>query len=304
VIQAEPPVEGIPSGEESNAAPLVSAPAASSGSYNAGNTAGSGGAMPAVTVGQLRNMLVSPLMLTLSILISVSAFFSLVSGRVNIFAILYAIAFWISYASARGVETEMKTGGLKMNYYVSKAFMIVMWVVIGLVAAGVVIFSLCAVFGASIPTYRIFGNGVDLIPSFSDSFYGLAYGIPFPFDAAIINSAMLSASVYFVLLAFILLIICVLMVVIQIFYIRSISKFSRSVYNAALNGRGALIKAKAVRQWTFVLGIFSCLSIFGVGYDLGQNLAALSGACSGAAMIVGSIMMKKFFADPVSNNNM
>lgn len=284
--------ENTSSENTSPASPFIPAPAA--------ENAGQGGASaPFVTLGQIRAMLASPLMLTLCVLSSACAFFGLISGRVNIFAILYAIAFWLAYASARGTETEMKTGGLKMTYYVSKALMIVMWVAVGLVALGAVLASLGAMFGASIPSFRIFGSGFDFLPRFDGSFYGLAYGIEFPFDAA-----MISASLFFILLAFGLLVACVLMVIVQIFYIRSLCRFTRSLYSAALDGRGTLIKLKAARQWTFVLGILSCLSIFGVGYDLGQNLAALSGACGGAAMIVCAVMLKNFLATPASDTNM
>ncbi len=286
----ETPAEEAPAEEtERAAAPLAAAPMAAGGF---------GGAQPVLTVGQIRNMLASPLMLALCVLVSVSALFSLISGRVNVFAVLYAIAFWIAYSAARSLDTEMKPGGLKMNYYVSKAFMIVMWVAVGLVALGVVLASLAAMFGASLPGIRIFGSGIGILPS-SGSIYGLSHSLPFLFDTAAI-----SVSLYFVLIAFALLVACALMVVIQIFYFRSLCRFSRSLYFAANNGRGALIKTKAVRQWSFVLGIISCLSIFAVGWGLEQNLAALSGVCGGAAMIVGSVMMKKYLTYPISDTNM
>jgi hypothetical protein len=286
----ETPAEEAPTEEMARAAaPLGTAPMAAG---NAGN------AQPVLTVGQIRNMLASPLMLTLCVLVSVSALFGLLSGKINVFAVLYAIAFWIAYSAARSLDTELKPGGLKMNYYVCKAFMIVMWVAVGFVALGVVLASLGAMFGASIPALHIFGKGIAYFPR-TGSFYGLSHALPFPFDAAAI-----SVSLYLVLIASALLVACALMVVIQIFYFRSLCRFSRSLYFASLNGRGVLIKTKAVRQWSFVLGIISCLSIFAVGWEIEQNLAALSGVCGGAAMIVGSVMMKKYLTYPISDTNM
>ncbi|MEA4947452.1 MAG: hypothetical protein VB058_07835, partial [Oscillospiraceae bacterium] len=75
--------------------------------------------------------------LIISILVTFIAVVSLMDGWLNVFGILYAVACWLVYASAR--RNSEFLGGLGLGYGTTKALFIVNWVAVGiLVVSGLV----------------------------------------------------------------------------------------------------------------------------------------------------------------------
>lgn len=209
--------------------------------------------------------------LIVAILMSASTLMNLANKEINVFGILFTIAFWLLYATAKSSENEFKQTGLKLFSGTVKAVYIVLWVAVGILGVACILVLVGSSFLSSM-LYNYSGFGE----------FGGLYGM------------LAYASVG--LIAFICVFLIAFVIVMNIFFVKKIHKFAKSLCVSAKQGQFALEKVKAARQWLFVLGILSgigaLLSIIETSF-----VAFVAGGALAACYICASIWMKKYFED-------
>jgi len=231
-----------------------------------------------VTTGSIKALLATPQFLAICILQSIGTFLQLSGGGFPPIAILFSVALWLSYAAGRSSEPYFKTVGLKIAYGTLLADWILTWILIGLVLIG----GLLVCFGSSFLS-------LFMVPDF----FG-GYGWNSPAANTFLPAAL--GTVVAALLGGLLIVAAGAMAVVNIFFTYRCYKFSRSLFTAAVTGGGILFKPASVRVWLMVVGILSCLSVFGLFGGLFASMAAIGSCCTGAAAIVASVTIKKYLS--------
>lgn len=257
------------------------------GNNSGGQSASSDGGAPVYTGGDkylspysISAAFSSNMFLTMVILVTVGAFFSLVSISISsastifscVFPILFSISAWLSYAGAKTQNPARVATGTKMTRGIVFAQFICTWVSIGAIA-------ICAVVVMAIPSvgstfFRDFSR--ELYRSFDGMFY---YGL---------------GTAIMIIIAFALLLVAGFLVVENLFYTRNAEKLARTVSTAAVSG-GYVTKTRVVRIWLMVLGILSCCSFFGAFAGFRAFISSVGGCCLGVSMILGSLFIKRYF---------
>ncbi|MDD6095307.1 MAG: zinc-ribbon domain-containing protein, partial [Clostridia bacterium] len=79
----------------------------------------------------LKKTFSSPLFLTMCILISVVAVFSVFQLSFNLYAILGTIACWMIYANAKSESAPLKQGGYKFAAIITRIIFVINWIIVG-----------------------------------------------------------------------------------------------------------------------------------------------------------------------------
>ena len=208
------------------------------------------------------------LFLAVAILISIATILSFGDG-IPVFYVLSTIFIWILYA--KGVKNKADSVQIRNISGTVYAVYIVYYVLAGLVAA---IGLLCAGIVA------ITGNAVGTMDKFNQAFDGLSFNV-----AESIGS--ISAVIIIILFG----IICAILLLFNIFGIRNIHRFIKSVYMSVDLGIENYHKPSVARAGILALGILEAVSAIASG-NLVETIAT---ACGGAAMIIASVIIEKHF---------
>lgn len=214
----------------------------------------------------------SNLFMVICILISVGAIMSMAAGGgVPLIQILLAVFLWLAYSQARkgaadAAHLRCVSGTVYAQYVIT-------YVAAGLVAlCGLIMAAAITMIADSPEMYNEILTGMQLDPEIEAIVDGFLTGMP---GAAVMV---------------IFLVIAILMVVFNIFSLRYIHRFAKSVYQSILGRRLALNNANVARTWLFVMGGFSALSALSALAE-GTIAAGLSGGCTAAAGILAGILV-------------
>lgn len=226
------------------------------------------------------------LFLVLCILVSVATVFSIANSNVPLLLILFTIFLWLIYAKATKNAVDIKN--MRCVSGTVFAAYVINWVLIGLLGFATVI---GAIITLAIGSTAEFENTINQILSeydFSvngfDSLLALTTG-----------SIMIIAVVAFI----IFLVICVIAAIVNVFGMRSLHKFARSLYISAEIDNFCIEKLNAAKSWLLVFGIFTCISALPCIYDF---KAFITSGCLGAAYILAYVLVKKHFFQPQQLN--
>jgi hypothetical protein len=214
----------------------------------------------------------SNLFLVICILISVGALMSMAAGGgVPVVQILLAVFLWLTYSQAyKGAADAAHLRCVSGTVYAQY--------VITYVAAGLV--ALCGL---------IFAAAVTMIADSPELYNEILTGMQLDPDVEAIVSGILTGMPGTVVMV-IFLVVAVLMVVINIFSLRYIHRFAKSVYRSILDRRLTLDSANIARTWLFVMGGFSAVSALSALAE-GTIAAGISGGCTAAAEILAGILI-------------
>ncbi len=225
-------------------------------------------------------MLRDPLFLVIAILESVYVGLSLASGAFpSVINILLTIFLWLIFAKGRNgtpPTSQMRclSGTLFAEYVIS-------WIAIGAIALIVLLVIILLAAGLSFAEAEIMSSLTDELTPMLGQF-GL-------------SSDMLSEfmTAFIIVLVIGLVIAIAVLVVITIFGIRPMHLFASSLYKSCENPDVIIVKRKATQNWLLVLGILSAVGAIGQG----SLLAVLGNGSNAATLIVGSVLIRKYFGD-------
>lgn len=235
---------------------------------------------------KILNIFKDKLFLVLCILVSVSTVFSIANSNIPLLLILFTIFLWLIYAKAAKNTVDIKN--MRCVSGTVFAVYVINWVLIGLLGFATVI---GAIITLAIGSTAEFENTINQILSeydFSvngfDSLLALTTG-----------SIMIIAVVAFI----IFLVICVIAAIVNIFGMRSLHKFAKSLYISAQIDNFRIEKLNAAKSWLLVFGIGTCISALPC---LDDFLAFVTSGCLGVAYILAYILIKKHFFQPQQFN--
>lgn len=213
------------------------------------------------------------LFLVLCILMSVSCALTLIQSGPDVLSILFTIFFWLIYAQSRkGIADAAhlrSVSGMVYAHYIIVNVVAILVIVVGAIVG--------LAFGA------LAGD-----PAFMNEFMSSLDSLPY--DTAALVQSLASASGAVILFVFAL--IGGLMIVINMFSIRYIHRFAKSVYQSVETGTLALKHVKAAHGWLWAFGVISGISLLG---DLGSGdlVLVLSSGASCAMPILAALLIKK-----------
>lgn len=206
--------------------------------------------------------------LAISILITFSALLGLIGGTIDVFSVLLAISFWMLYSNAK---TGKALSGFGLGIGTVKAMWIVGWVITGVFAVvGIMLMFIPRSVISSAMDYSISITGPgseELLDSILDFF--AQYGV--------------------IWLGVVLLLLAVVIAVINILYNRRFYQFTESLRDCMDKPDWFPEEAEPLRKWMLVLGILSCLGIFGYLFN---DQSSLQNVCRGVSMILGSVWIR------------
>ncbi len=216
------------------------------------------------------------LFLVICILMSASCILSLSVDSVPLINILITVFLWLTYAQSRKGIADAKhlrcvSGAVYAQYVIT-------YVLAGLMLLVGAIFALAFGFLANDPDFLD-----TLLSGFVDTteYY------------AMIAQGLASVSGGLILFAFAL--IAAIMVVINIFSLRYIHRFAKSVYQSIEAGALALKHTKATQICLYIIGGLSAASALS-GFATNQLLAALNSATSAAITIIAGLLIRKYLS--------
>jgi len=198
----------------------------------------------------------------------------------NIIAVLVTIGMWITFASARGTELQLKKTGLVMVSGSIKALRIIIWVAAIIV---IVCSLLIAVFAVAAPDEVFHGIVEEFRVAFDES--GIeqvvveTLGQDFVDEFKAIDWHAMTPIIIIALGIFLCLTV-VIMLIFNVTYYKKLHQFARSLCDCVDNPDALPIAAGTVSVWLLVLGILNIFS-----------------GLSGVIMIIGYAFLKKYFVD-------
>lgn len=214
------------------------------------------------------------LFLLICILISASCILSISAGNLPLLNILLAVFLWLTYArSCKDIADPQHLRSISGTVYANY--------VITYVAAGIF-----AVLGFIIAfAFQMLLSDTALLNTFLDSFIELD-----DYTAAFITSL---SAIGGTALIVIFLLVAAIIIALNVFSMRYIHRFAKSVYQSIQNGVLELKHVTGAQIWLFIFGAFSGLSalseLVGGGLD-----ACLSSAASCAACILAGVLIRKY----------
>ncbi len=215
------------------------------------------------------------LFFTITILMTISAGAGLISGGIDVFAVIYTISFWLLYYSAKN-DNDISIKGMKLFNGTLKAKGIILWVAVGILAVcGVLCMIIFPILSG--PISEILNSFVDL--------GDIAYIMPGKTDVADGFSI-----IFGIIVGFLLLVCAGMLALFNVFYINKALAFSKSLYNSGNSGVFGIVNAKYVAIWILVIGIINAV---GIDADNLNLLSAASELTSSAAYIIGYFWINK-----------
>lgn len=213
-----------------------------------------------------------PLFLVLCILMSVSCFFTLITSGPDVISILFTVFLWLTYAQAHKDIADPKylrcVSGTLYAHYVLVNVAAVFIIVIG------------ALLTAFTDTILDSSAVSALFAELEAELPAKAMELLYP----LLTSGLLT----FVFVAFIAVGVGILLV--NLFSIRYIHRFAKSVYKSIESGALTLKHANAARVWLYIFGILSGLSLLSSGDSISAYLLS---AVSCAMPILAAVLMQK-----------
>ena len=210
------------------------------------------------------------LFLVLCILMTVGAFFGLLSDGFDVISILFCVFSWIVYSKSRNniVDTNQLrnlSGTVYAQYIVCNVSACIM-IVCGIVSA-----ILMGVLG-----------GAGIFDSLISQFDG--------FGSAL--SGVLALASGWIILA-----LCIVaggvLLVLSLLGWRKIHRFAKSVYQSINTYTEGVVCAAAAKNWVLAFGILEAVS----AVTSGSFTGLLSGGCQAAATIIAYLLIGKYLAD-------
>ena len=287
--------------------------------YNAGYTgpeyASQGSDAAGWIADKLRSVFRDQLFLVIAILMSVSCLagsfvINASNGTVRIslgiITILFVIGLWLIYAQARRDDASF-ISGLSFTSGVVKAYKIVLWVVIVALFVGAV---LCFVAGPAL--MRSFSiDGIEFLIG-GDIMSDLPQDVIDEIPELINQDKFASFSSFlFIGLGIVMLVVDVVLLIVNLCYIKRLHVFTRSLCVSAKSGVYDVKNAVPSKNWLIVGAVFSIIGavgsigisgsateIAGIRISTGGSvLGFISSACSAAAAVIASIMIKRHFVE-------
>lgn len=231
-------------------------------------------AQPNFAAQKILGALKDPLFLIICILMSVSCLLSLSADNLPLIEILITVFLWLAYAqSCKGIadakHLRCVSGALYANYVIN-------YVVAGLVVVMGVIFAIAFSFIASDPSF---------LETLQSGFADVDY------DAVAQMLAIIPGG----LILFIFILIAAIVIVVNIFSLRYIHRFAKSVYQSIETGELELKHTSATKVWLFIIGGSSAVSCLSAD---GQLSTLASSAASAAICIISGLLIHKYLSEP------
>ena len=251
-----------------------------------------------------------PMFLTLTILMTVSAAlgsvgFSAANGKMHlslgILSILFVVGLWLIYGAAKKDDSSF-ISGLSFTSGVVKAYKIIMWVAIVALLVGAI---LCFIAGPTLLKSFSWGgidwHLVDDIPS------DVIDEIP-----DIINHDKFGYFSNFMLIGIgiALIVADVVLLIVNLCFIKKLHRFTKSLCDSVKSNVYDVKDAVPSKNWLIVSAVFGILGavgggasssvteVFGITISTGNAvLNSVSAACSAAAAIIASILIKRNFTE-------
>lgn len=197
--------------------------------------------------------------------------------NINIIGLLVMIGMWMIYAGARDMSTDvMKPGGFTIVSGCIKAMRIILWVAIGILfVCGLIL----AAFGAALDP-AIVSEALDTIYSTVEVSPEVMERI-----AELVNGGF--AALVIIMIGVMLILAAVVMLIMNLTYYKSCHRLARSMAEYVKGGCDELDCVRGVSTWLMVLGILCALS----------SLSNIASGCTAAMYIIGSVFLKKYFAE-------
>ncbi|MCI8590079.1 MAG: hypothetical protein HFE77_05140 [Clostridiales bacterium] len=220
----------------------------------------------------------SPLFLTAAILLTVSNALELISNHFfpfNIFGILYTIGAWMLYMAVSKGSLQNGRSASKLIKGSVKAQWIVNWVLVGLLG---LLFLLCIVAFPVVST---------VLASLEDSVSS--------YDLAFATSV---SGVAVAIVAFAILIVAGAYVLINIFWVGNLSKFTDGFDQTVATGRVDLPKLNVVKNWLLVLTVWSGINAI---RSFSHMTTFIAEGCACAVCILFYLMLKDVDQESAAN---
>lgn len=231
----------------------------------------------------------SPQFLAICILLTVSFGLGLFGLSFNVIGILSVIALWLLYSAAKSYNPVGLRTPLKMLRVLNLLAYIFNCIGVGLVFLFSIILG---VLGASLTTVidRISSADIDMVISEIQDAIGSEYSVLSEYMEEFIEVMFHGGIMIFAVVMFIL---GIIMLLLSIFYYRSVYCCSKSFVTSYETGVNCFEKIEAVSNWVMVLGILKAISAVS---SISISILALGASGTmAAALILTSIWLKKTF---------
>ena len=238
----------------------------------------------------IKKMFSQPLYLAMCIVLSVAAVIGIKSG--NIFAVLFAVAAWLTYGNAVSKSAPLKAGGYKFTAVLLKIQYIIIWVAVGLIAVFGLVGGILFAFAGNVASY-LAGGALDYSSDLS------------PELSKFVDTLLrffLSEGAWIAGIAFILVMgaVAACAVVINLCFVKHFSAYASKLGDAVKNGETDSVSLydKSLSVRLMVLGIlYGVCSAPALIVSLANSSASdfasnLSTACVAAVFILASLIVK------------
>lgn len=238
----------------------------------------------------------SGLFMTICILMTVGTALKIISGSISVLEILFSIFLWLIYSSARdnnplyAQRMRLVSGTIFAGYVIN-------WVLFGIIAfCGLI---LAIAFGVGVGSLVPENAFSEFANAFSSSLYDVE--VTEELVDTIETVAQFGLSTIILFAAIVMLVAALTVALFNIFGIRSIHKFSKSLYLCESGATNMLVKPNAAKNWILVFGILEGISVI---FSVSNKSALLScgGGCISAAYIVAFVLLNKHLknSEPIS----
>ena len=262
-----------------------------------------------------RDVFRDPLFMIICILMTVAAALSFVSKEsgsgnitisVGVLEILYVIALWLIFAAARN-QNRFSGTGLAMASGVVKATYIITWIVAGIVLVAGVLVLVFGPLAIDNIDWDFTRSATVVQASLISPGPGSSGSIPLPEGFEWIEGLdgldgldripyITSISVRAI--GVIMMIAAVVVILINIFYIRNLHKFTKSLCTSLASDQYQVVKANTSSVWLLVSAIVSVLGIVGSISLISGVVDAMSvirQLCTILATVLSFVMIRKYF---------
>lgn len=211
------------------------------------------------------------------ILMSVACGASLLSGSLPLLELLFAIFLWITHSQAQkdvadAAHLRRVSGTVYAQYVITNISAVLVAVCGVIVAAG----------------FQILASDPELIEALTSELQ--QYGGEF--NIAVQGITALTGGVFIA----VFLIIGALMFVINLFSVRYLHRFAKSVYQSIQNGVLELKHTSAARIWLYIFGVFIGISALSSLASM-DIFTAVSNGANCAVCILSAVLINRYFAE-------
>lgn len=221
---------------------------------------------------KILSVLKDPLFLGICILMSASSLLSLSEGNLPLLNILTTVFLWLTYAQSRKDIADAKhlrcvSGTVYAQYVIN-------YVAAGLVLVLGVIFAVAFSFLANSPEFL----------------ETLLFGVVDADSVSLISGIFASLSGW--LLFFLCALVSAIVVVINLFSLRYIHQFVKSVYESLESGTLELQAVKKAQIWLFIFAAFSAINVLSSFSD-GNMMVTLSEIANCGTPLLAALLIRK-----------